>query len=90
MSFTPTSLRVYRIFLPSVPLSFCFLFRLFTKAMMSVCDSLKACIRMNSKLTDFFQFPRGIRQGYIVRPTLFSLIITEKIFADGNTIFNYT
>ena len=47
------------------------------KAIRSMYDIVKARVRVNGELTDTFMCPRGLKQGEICSPVLFSLFINE-------------
>ena len=38
-------------------------------------NSMFSCVRVNGELTDVFDCPNGVRQGCVLRPTLFCLFI---------------
>eukprot|EP00745_Piridium_sociabile_P006243 TRINITY_DN14019_c0_g1_i8.p1 TRINITY_DN14019_c0_g1~~TRINITY_DN14019_c0_g1_i8.p1 ORF type:complete len:809 (-),score=78.12 TRINITY_DN14019_c0_g1_i8:134-2281(-) len=59
---------------------------IFTKAVMAMYDSLKACVRVKNDLTNYFDCPQGLRQGCVASTTLFSTIINqlaEQLSVDG-------
>ena len=39
--------------------------------------SLLSCVRANSEYSDFFDCPVGVRQGCVLSPTIFSLVINQ-------------
>ena len=47
------------------------------KALRGVYDSVFVCVRNNYEYTDFFSFPRGVKQGCLLSPNLFSFFINE-------------
>ena len=49
----------------------------FIKAIMAMYDNVEACVRATNDLTDFFDCPCGLQQGWFASPTLFSIIIDE-------------
>ena len=55
-----------------------------TKLIQSLYHEQKAVIRWNNERTDSFDICKGVRQGCILSPHLFS-VYTEKIMRDSNT-----
>ena len=53
------------------------------KAVLAMYNSLKACVRVKSEFTDFFECPQGLRQGCGASTTFFSLIINEIAEKNG-------
>ncbi|MCB4763515.1 MAG: hypothetical protein LGB78_06400 [Sulfurovum sp.] len=49
----------------------------FFASIKSVYDSLLSCFRANSEYSDFFDCPVGVRQGCVLRPTIFSLFVNQ-------------
>ena len=47
------------------------------KILQSMYKIVKSCVRCPESLTDFFDCPRGVRQGGVLSPTLFSFFINE-------------
>ena len=43
----------------------------------SMYEQLKSCVRVGGKLTDFFECHKGVRQGCVLSPSLFSLFINR-------------
>ena len=40
-------------------------------AIVAVYENVEACVRANNDLADFFDCPRGLKQGCVASPTLF-------------------
>lgn len=51
----------------------------------SMYESLRSCVRVGGKLTDFFGCPKGVRQGCVLSPTLFSVFINKVAQHISNT-----
>ena len=47
------------------------------KILQSMYKIIKSCVRYPESLTDFFDCPRGVRQGGVLSPTLFSFFIND-------------
>ena len=47
------------------------------KILQSLYKIVKSCVWCPESLTDFFDCPRGVRQGGVLSPTLFSFFINE-------------
>lgn len=62
----------------------------FVKALKSMCNTVRSCIRHNSKYSDFFSSDIGLKQGDPSSPLLFMLFvddISENINTDLHSIF---
>ena len=66
------------------------------KILQSMYKIVKSCVRCPESLTDFFDCPRGVRQGCVLSPTLFSFFINElaldvakKLIVWGTTYSGY-
>lgn len=54
----------------------------FVKAVVSIYKTVMSCVRLDSdRLTDFFECPVGLRQGCMLSPEIFSLLINEIALA---------
>ena len=49
----------------------------FVNAIKAIYEKVLSCVRMSNEFTDMFECPRGLRQGCVLSPTLFSVIINE-------------
>ena len=49
----------------------------FTNAIKAMYTRMASCVRANGELSEFFECPQGLRQGCVLSPTLFSVIINE-------------
>ena len=49
----------------------------FFASVKSTYASLLSCVRVNSKYSDFFDCPVGVRQGCVLSPTIFSVFINQ-------------
>ena len=49
----------------------------FVNAIKAIYEKALSCVRMNDEFTDMFECPRGLRQGCVLSPTLFSVIVNE-------------
>ena len=49
----------------------------FINAVKAVYGKVLSCVRVNGEFTDMFDCPQGLRQGCVLSPTLFSIIINE-------------
>jgi hypothetical protein len=49
----------------------------FLKALEAMYESLVSCVKANHKVSDFFDCPKGVRQGCVMSPTLFSIFINQ-------------
>jgi hypothetical protein len=47
------------------------------KALRGIYDSVKACVRDKHSYSDFFDCPRGVKQGCILSPIMFSFFVNE-------------
>lgn len=47
------------------------------KMIQGIYKSVQACVRWNHEVSDFFECPQGVRQGCIMSPLLFSLLIND-------------
>ena len=59
----------------------------FVNAIKAIYQKVISCVRMSNEFTDMFECPRGLRQGCVLSPTLFSVIINElatKVSENGN------
>jgi hypothetical protein len=57
---------------------------IFFNAIKSMYSSLKACVRTNDVMSEYFECPVGVRQGCVLSPTLFTLLINQ-LAVDINT-----
>ena len=49
----------------------------FVNAIKTIYQKVLSCVRMSSEFTDMIGCPQGLRQGCVLSPTLFSIIINE-------------
>ena len=49
----------------------------FITAVKAIYSKVLSCVRVNGEFTDMFDCPQGLRQGCVLSPTLFSIIINE-------------
>lgn len=49
----------------------------FVNAVKAIYSKVVSCVRVNGEFTDMFDCPQGLRQGCVLSPTLFSIIINE-------------
>lgn len=49
----------------------------FMKAIVAIYQNVLSCVRIEDRMTDFFECPVGVRQGCILSPQIFSLFINE-------------
>ena len=49
----------------------------FINAMKAIYGKVLSCVRVNGEFTDMFDCPQGLRQGCVLSPTLFSIVINE-------------
>ena len=49
----------------------------FYDAICSLYDDIKCCVQINGMLTDTFRVQRGVKQGCLISPTLFSVYIND-------------
>jgi len=49
----------------------------FIRAIQAIYTSVMSCVRANNNISDMFECPKGLRQGCVLSPTLFSVIINE-------------
>ena len=53
----------------------------FLKAVIAMYEMVLSCVRIEDRLTDYFECPLGLRQGCILSPILFSIFINEIALA---------
>ena len=46
-------------------------------ALRGVYDSVRACVRDKCNCTEYFDCPRGVKQGYLLGPQMFAFFINE-------------
>jgi hypothetical protein len=56
----------------------------FMQAVVSIYKTVLSCVRIEDRLTEFFECPVGLRQGCIMSPVAFSLFINELASAVDN------
>ena len=49
----------------------------FITAVKAIYSKVLSCVRVNGEFTDMFDCPQGLKQGCVLSPTLFSIIINE-------------
>ena len=49
----------------------------FINAVKAIYGKVLSCVRVNGEFTDMFDCPQGLRQGCVLSPTLFSIVINE-------------
>ena len=49
----------------------------FTNAVKVIYGKVLSCVRVNGECTDMFDCEQGLRQGCVLSPTLFSVVINE-------------
>ena len=56
----------------------------FLKIIKSMYEKVKSCVRSRTGLTELFEYTRGVRQGCLLSPLLFSLYLNDLVDYLGN------
>ena len=57
---------------------------IFVSAVKAIYSKVSSCVRANGKYTDMSDCPQGLRQGCVLIPTLFTIVINEIVTSVAN------